>query len=170
MKRIAIQPLEAKAFAPFGTVIEAVNDAAAVSINAGTCLKFANLAYPDCARDGGRPTVHIYRAQPVNLPFLIAGMERHSKGSQAFFPLSTRPFLAIVASAGEFCANTVRAFKASGSQGVQFSPGTWHHFCLALEAPSEFLVIDRTADDVDCDEVVLAPSERLIVGPMAPTN
>ncbi len=155
MRPIKPEKLTRLAFEPFGTVIEVGDVAQAAIINAGTCLKFANLALPNCTQDGGRTAIHIYRATPLPLPVTLAGFERHNCGTQAFFPLSGRPYLVAVAPAGGFDATKVRLFKAEGNQGVQYDPGTWHHFCLALEAESQFLVIDRLSEAPDCDEIYL---------------
>ena len=45
---------------------------------------------------------------------------------------------------------------ARGDEGVNFHPGTWHHFSLALGATSDFLVVDRCDGAPDCDEVTLS--------------
>jgi len=50
----------------------------------------------------------------------------------------------------------IRAFLANGRQGVNFAPGVWHHPLLALQAESDFLVIDRDDPFDNCDECVLA--------------
>jgi ureidoglycolate lyase len=155
MRPIKPEKLTCLAFEPFGTVIEVNDVAQAAIINAGTCLKFANLALPDCSQDGGCTAIHIYRATPLPLPITLAGFERHSQGTQAFFPLSGRPYLVAVAPPGSFEVTKVRLFKAEGNQGVQYDSGTWHHFCLALGADSEFLVIDRLSATPDCDDVFL---------------
>lgn len=155
MQTLRTETLTRLAFEPFGTVIEVAGVDQAATINSGSCMKFANLALPECTQDGGNTAIHIYRATPLPLPITLAGFERHNCGTQAFFPLSGRPYLVAVAPAGDFDVTKVRLFKARGTQGVQYGPGTWHHFCLALEAESEFLVIDRLSATPDCDEVHL---------------
>jgi ureidoglycolate lyase len=40
---------------------------------------------------------------------------------------------------------------------VNYRKGTWHHFNLALGETSDFLVIDRDADDNNTDEIALDP-------------
>ncbi|HRJ66500.1 MAG TPA: ureidoglycolate lyase, partial [Alphaproteobacteria bacterium] len=44
---------------------------------------------------------------------------------------------------------------AAPRQGVNYHAGVWHHFSLALDAPSDFLVIDRGGSEKNCDEVFL---------------
>lgn len=148
-------PLTAEAFAPFGDVIEARGDA--LAINYGATQRFHDLADLDCAAEGGRAAVSIFRSTPPAFPFAVKVMERHPLSSQAFVPLSGRPFLVMVAPKGDFDRAAVRAFLAAPGQGVNFARGTWHHFNLALEAESDFLVIDRDGDGANCDEVTLDP-------------
>ena len=40
---------------------------------------------------------------------------------------------------------SLRCFLASGTQGVSYAPGTWHHPLLALLPEQDFLVVDRAA-------------------------
>lgn len=165
MNRLAIEPLTAEAFAPFGDVIEARGQPR--GINYGATQRFHDLAAIDCAAEGGRTIVNIFRSTPPVFPFAVAVMERHPLSSQGFVPLSGRPFLVVVAPKGDFDPAAVRAFRAGPGQGVNFAPGTWHHFNLALEAQSDFLVIDREGpagekDMRNCDEVNLDPPLLLV--------
>ena len=161
MREILVEQLTPEAFYPFGTVIEANCQTAARSINAGSCLKFANLASPDCSAENGKPAIHLYRANPLPEPLLLKTFERHVLGSQMFMPLGGNPYLVAVAPKGEFNADHVRVFRSSGRQGIQYYRGTWHHFCLALESNSDFLVIDRIARSEDCEVVRLDQQSTL---------
>ena len=96
-------------------------------------------------------------------PAVIKVMERHPLGTQSFIPLNGRPYLVVIAPAGEFDANQVRAFRASGEQGVNYAKGVWHHFLLALEEQSDFLVIDREGPGDNLDEINLSPPEQIVV-------
>ena len=151
---LRVEPLSREAFAPFGEVIEAAMTADQFAINGGTSQRFHDLANL-LPGEGGRLIVSIFRAQPRALPFPVRMLERHPKASQAFMPLSGRPFLVVVAPPGELAPEAIRAFLAKGSQGVNFAPGTWHHPLLALEAVSDFLVIDRDKPEHNCDEQAL---------------
>lgn len=163
MQSVKPEKLTREAFAPFGTVVEAAAGDQPVPINAGTCLKFADLARPDCAAAEGEPSIHIYRARPLPKPIIIKSFERHCLGSQTFFPLSGRPYLVVVAPPGTFRHDEIRVFRADGSQGIQYLRGTWHHFCLALDAESEFLVIDRFSSTPDCEEVHLSSEQQFVI-------
>jgi ureidoglycolate lyase len=46
---------------------------------------------------------------------------------------------------------------------VNYHAGTWHHFCLALEAESDFLVVDRIGGGLNCDEVELKQPFTVVV-------
>lgn len=154
MRALHPLPLNAAAFARYGELIEARG--APRTINQGHALRFDDLAALDLGADNGRAIVSIFRSTPPAYPFAIERMERHPKSSQAFMPLSGRPFLLVVAPAGAFDAAAIEAFVAAPDQGVNLRKGVWHHFNLALMAPSEFLVIDRDGQDENNDEVKLA--------------
>ncbi|MFZ5608120.1 MAG: ureidoglycolate lyase [Pseudomonadota bacterium] len=165
MTRRLIQPrpLTARAFAPFGDVIAVPEGAQGRTINYGHALRFDNLAHIDVTANGGEAAVSIFRASPPGLPAAIRVMERHPLSSQAFIPLSSRPFLVVVAPPGDFAAEKISAFLAGPGQGVNYHAGVWHHFCLALDKASDFLVIERKGEGDNCDEVMLDPARPLFV-------
>jgi len=70
-------------------------------------------------------------------------VERHPFGSQAFYPLSPRPFLIVVAGDLHGTPARPRAFITAPGQGVNIAMNTWHGVLTPLEAESDFLVIDR---------------------------
>lgn len=157
---LVVEPLTREAFARFGDVIEAASAAKVYAINAGTTTRFHDLASIDTAREGGRALLSLFRAQPRELPFALTMLERHPLGSQAFVPLSARPYLVVVAESPDVLP---RAFLARDGQGVNYRAGTWHHPLLALDEVSDFLVIDRGGPGDNCDEAVL-PREYHIAG------
>jgi ureidoglycolate lyase len=81
--------------------------------------------------------------------------------SQAFYPLSDNPYLVVVAPSGEFDESKIEVFRAGANQGVNYYPGTWHHYSLALNSVSDFLVIDRGGPEDNCEEVKL--TEPIII-------
>jgi ureidoglycolate lyase len=155
------QPLLAKTFAPFGDVIEAAEPYR--TINYGHTLRFDSGATLDLDAKNGRPGVSIFRAAPLPAPISIEVMERHPLSSQAFYPLSPNPYLVVVAPKGTFDPSKICAFLAAPEQGVNYHPGVWHHYLLALHTISDFLVIDRLGEGENCDEVKLenGPSVHL---------
>ena len=165
MREVTPEPLTAEAFAPFGDVIEASDRAEAMPINYGWTTRFNDLANLDTADQGGRTIVSLFRSKPLE-PLVLKVFERHPLGSQAFVPLQGRPYLVAVAPPGEFDPAAVRLFRAAASQGVNYAKGVWHHFLLALEAESDFLVIDRDgAMGENLDELELAQRDWIAVRP-----
>lgn len=152
---LEIKPLTREAFAPFGEVIEASDAAQHFTINAGNTERYHDLANIDPGPEG-RVIVSIFRGQPRTLPFTVHMMERHPLGSQAFIPMSGRPYLVVVAPAGQApAARDLRVFLARADQGVNYVTGVWHHPLLALEGVSDFLVVDRAGPGHNCDEIDL---------------
>lgn len=162
-RRLKVMPLTRQAFTPYGDVIEASDAAHHFPINGGSTVRYHDLAKLDPG-PAGRASLSIFRGQPRILPFKVEMMERHPLASQAFVPLSGTPYLIVVARTGEApCGASLRAFLARGDQGVNYSPGVWHHPLLALERVSDFLVIDRSGPGQNCDEILL--DEAVLLAP-----
>tara|TARA_A100001035_G_scaffold276043_1_gene270372 strand:+ start:252 stop:818 length:567 start_codon:yes stop_codon:yes gene_type:complete len=162
IRSIVPQPLEKKAFEEFGNIID-TSMQNALLINDGNTERYNDLAELALNRDGGKPSINIFRSKPASLPFLIRSFERHPLSSQLFFPLSKQPYLVVVAPKGDFASSKIKAFLASPNQGVNFFPGTWHHYNLALNEISDFLVIDMIVDKKNCDEVEIKKGEQVII-------
>lgn len=138
---LRVQPLSRQAFAPFGEILE--TDGAEIRmINNGTTERFHALgtARTDAA---GSVIINLFRGQPRSFPYAVDMMERHPLGSQAFYPLSGRPWLVVVAEDRNGVPGPPQAFLASGKQGVNYRAKAWHHPLIALDQVSDFLVIDR---------------------------
>lgn len=163
---LTIEPLTAEAFRPFGEVIEASDAARHFTINEGFAKRYHDLARIDTAGEGGHTLVSIFRALPRTFPMAITVMERHPLGSQAFVALAPTPFLVVVAVPGGAPApKDIRCFLAAPGQGVNYARGTWHHPLIAVDAPGDFLVIDRggAAEQGNCDEIALADGALWLV-------
>ncbi|WP_416308659.1 ureidoglycolate lyase [Neptunicella sp. SCSIO 80796] len=150
-----VQPLTAQAFAVFGDVIEVSEDNRHFAINDGYTQRYHDLAKVDVSTNNGHTLINIFRSTPLPLPLAIHMMERHPLSSQAFMPLGQEPYLVVVAPKGEFNPDNIKVFLATSDQGVNYHAGTWHHFCLALNRVSDFLVIDRGGEGDNCDVVTL---------------
>ncbi len=161
---LVLESLTRAAFAPFGDVIELAG-ARRFPINGGSTERFHDLATIDVGDAGGRPLVNLFRGQPRDWPITVAMMERHPLGSQAFVPLATTGrYAVVVAPAGELDPARLRAFLAEGWQGVNYAKGVWHHPLLALDAISDFVVVDRGGNgESNCDELALAQPRRLVL-------
>lgn len=159
-RKLDPQPLTSSKFSAFGDVIE-TSAGETRSINEGNTVRYHDLAKLSLLANDGRPTVNIFRSTPLVSPLIIAMMERHPLSSQAFYPLGQQPYLVVVAPAGELDPAAIQCFVAQSDQGVNYHPGTWHHYSLALGEPSDFLVIDRDGPGENCDEIFLNDADQL---------
>ncbi len=139
---LVVRLLTRDAFAPFGDVIETAG-AHHYAINEGTTERFHDLCDVDVESEGGKTLVNIFRGQAWACPISIKMVERHPLGSQAFIPLTQRPFLVVVAENGGAEPGPLHAFLSTDGQGVNYRRNVWHHPLLSLEETSDFLVVDR---------------------------
>lgn len=141
-------PLTAKAFAPYGEVIELGEQA--IKINAGLCDRHHDLASID-VRDGDAG-ISLFKAEPRSLPYILDMVERHPKGSQAFLPMTMTSFLVTVAPDHEGVPGTPQAFLTKPGQGINIYRNTWHGVLTPLEPPGLFAVVDRIGDSSNLQE------------------
>lgn len=161
MKEITLEPLTADAFAAFGDVIDAQAPCERFPINEGLTQRHNALAAIDCSVKDGAPAVSLFCAQAVSAGFVLRTLERHPLGTQAFINTSGNPYAIVVAPRGSLREDAIRGFIASGSQSISYHRGTWHHYLLALEGPSNFVVVDRIGPGDNCDERTLAAPLQL---------
>jgi len=151
------KPLTQEAFAPFGDVIEANLSRNHFTINQGHTERFHDLAQLDMGE--GKTILSLFRSRPMTLTedrhLAIKLLERHPLGTQAFVPTGSHPYLVVVAPKGDLDEEAIEVFLAQSNQGVNYHQGTWHHFCLALNDVSYFLVADRDGPGHNCDELEL---------------
>jgi len=143
--------LTAENFAVYGDVISVSESAEHFAINDGHTMRYHDLAEVDVTEQQGKTLLNIFRSTPLAFPLPIEMMERHPLGSQAFIPMSNQPYVVVVAPSGELDTSKIEVFLASSKQGVNYHKGTWHHFCLALNEVSDFLVVDRGGKGDNCD-------------------
>ena len=151
LQALVIEPLTAAAFAPFGTVIEA-DPKKMRFINGGTTERFHALGRADVVGDGASVIINLFRGQPRSFPYVVDMMERHPFGSQSFSPIGGGSWLVVVAPDENGRPGRPRAFRASGSQGVNYGRNVWHHPLIAVGAVSDFLVVDRLGGGVNLEE------------------
>jgi ureidoglycolate lyase len=156
------KPLTSERFAPFGDVIESVVDRTA-AMNAERFERFDDLCRLDMS-DDGRVAVSIARCRVASaLPYRLDMVERHPLGSQAFVPLGPSRMIVVVAPPEESVeASDLCAFVTNGRQGINYHRGTWHMPLIAFETGQEFLIIDRAADQPNCDMHSLDESVMLV--------
>ena len=157
-------------FSQYGDVIEVNDQTEHFSINDGCTERDNDLAHIDTLSNDGKTLVSIFRSTPMQQPISIKKIERHPLSSQSFMPLGNEPSLVVVAPKGSFDEDAIEVFLASSDQGVNYHAGTWHHFSLALNTVSDFLVIDRgnnavnkTTNQENCDEVYLETAIQISI-------
>ncbi|CAB3931247.1 ureidoglycolate lyase [Achromobacter insolitus] len=150
---LTAQPLTAAAFAPYGEVISSAGRAGR-AINAGTSLR-VEMGDPDIVDAGGRPSLAVFRARAITLPFAARMLERHRLGSQTFLPLAGTRYVVLVALGADAPdLATLQAFMAGAGMGITLRRDVWHHPLMAL-AEGEFAVLERAGPAVDCEIVDL---------------
>ena len=146
MRTIKPEPLTREAFEPFGDVIQ-IEGSEQFEINSGYTTRVHDLIDIQLVGENARAQMSFFLGRPR--PLKISMLEKHPLGSQAFYPLDDKRWLVVVAD--EPRSDCVRAFWATGRQGVNYHRDIWHHPLLVLE-PQQFVIIDRAGDGQNCDE------------------
>jgi ureidoglycolate lyase len=131
---ITPQALTRDAFAAFGDVIDVPDTAGRTYYDAA----LGNL------RPDARPNLSLsLKPETADRPLRADLLERHEFSSQTFVPIDVGRWLIVVAPhavAGGPDRAGVRAFIATGRQGVTYRPNTWHHGLTVLDRPGRFAV------------------------------
>lgn len=166
---IHIEPLSKDSFNVYGDVIGGSINSDGVAINQGTTLKFDSETL-SLGANNSQAKAYLYRARGQHLPLMLEMLECHRLGSQTFVPINGVAFVAVVAvsspSSGLPDLSTLRAFWVDGSCAVTLRAGTWHHGLIAA-SDGDFVVIERLADEIDCDLFKLTPSIELKRAPLS---
>ncbi|MEE4277687.1 MAG: ureidoglycolate lyase [Halieaceae bacterium] len=162
-RRLVLAPLTREAFAPFGEVVDAASACERYPINDGLTQRHHDLGRVDCDAGGGVAALSLFRAQPVDDSFRLRSMERHPLASQAFINIAAARYAVVVAPPGELHEDAIKGFLAAPGQSVNYLRGTWHHFLLVLDAPADFVVVDRVGPGRNCDEQALRTPLRLVL-------
>ena len=150
MTTITAAPLTAEAFAPFGDVIGIDETAANHPINGGTTQRF-DFARTSVSGTNAAVQISMARATPFTLPVTLKLVERHPHGSQAFVPVTPSHFLVVVAPDANGRPGTPVAFLAAPGQGINYRQNVWHGALTALDKQTDFLIVDRTGDEPNCE-------------------
>jgi len=146
------QPLTQQAFAPYGDVIDVPTAAGRVYYEDA----LGNL------RTHAHPSVSVsLKPESPERPFTVKLLERHEFSSQTFMPIDVARYLVVVAphapTGGPDAAN-VKAFIATGLQGVTYKANTWHHGLTTLDRPGRFAIfMFRDGGKTDEEFVPVAP-------------
>jgi ureidoglycolate lyase len=146
---VVIAPLTARAFAPFGEVLEATGTPDKI-INQGLCGRFHDLAALDIV--DGRAGISLFKSEARRLPHELEMVERHPMGSQAFLPMTQDPFLVIVAPDEGGRPGRPLAFRTAPGQGINLARNTWHGVLTPLAPPGLFAVVDRIGEGDNLEE------------------
>ena len=131
---IVAEPLTSQAFAEFGEVVEHAGNERRRHLAPALRALGAGRAHGHLGQPGG------WRHTP-DLPGAAAGTS--SVFLADLHPAGQHPYLVVVApddAQGEPDLERLRAFVASGSQGVCYRTGVWHQGLSALRAPAQFAV------------------------------
>ena len=167
---VVAEPLTAQAFAPFGQVISA-GEQAGRSANQGTAVRFDWAAQLVNARHDAKANLAVFRSMPRPLPIELTLLEQHPCSTQLFAPMIASRYLVCVAPTradGLPDVDRLRAFLCLPGQGVNYAAGTWHCPIIALDSAAEFLMLaweDGSARD--CVEHPLAAPVRIKIAPVS---
>ncbi len=153
-RTLPLQPLSRAAFAAFGDVIDTGSAAEEFDINDGLTRRYHDISRAQALGDSASVGFSLFRARAVTLPFTLQRMERHPLGSQAFINVNSVACAIVVAPAGEFDVDQMRAFLAAPGHSINYRAGTWHHYLLAL-GRGDFVVVDRIGEGDNCEEIAL---------------
>lgn len=160
------EALNAQAMAPYGWVLDTTQAFAAQAgrvINAGTSRRADIPGELELTAQGGRPLACVFRASAQHVTGPWHMLERHRWGTQTFVPLGgaapsdqgdTVCVLLVALGDTRPDLSTLRAFRVGVQQAFTLKPGTWHHPLIATH-DRDFLVIERSANAVDCEVVTL---------------
>ena len=146
-------PLTRAAFAEFGDVLDTDWDNH-FAIKGGKCERYHDLAKVEAEGPNARVQISIFRGQPYDFPLRLTMVERHPFGSQAFMPLSPRPFLVVVCHDTAEGPGMPHAFIAQPGQGVSYPRNRWHAVLTPIGEVQDFLVVDRGGDGSNLEEHV----------------
>lgn len=148
---IIARPLTRGSFAPFGDVIDTDCDTH-YPINAGKCERYHDLAKVEVTGPNCRVLISIFCGTPYAFPLQLSMVERHPFGSQAFMPLSPRPFLVVVCPDEPDGPGVPQAFVTAPGQGVNYHRNVWHGVLTPIGEPQNFVVVDRGGDGSNLEE------------------
>jgi ureidoglycolate lyase len=163
IRQLTVEPLTRAAFTPYGEVIETAG-AERRMINEGTTERFHALAHGDVNAGGGTAILSIFQANRRAFPFTVRMLERHPLGSQAFHPLSDDDWLVVVGEGADRPdPASIRCFRATGRQGVNYARGSWHHPVLVLQPVQSFLVMDREGAGINLEEHFFESADHRLI-------
>ena len=120
--------------------------------------RYHDLARVELGGAHARPLISLMQSRGFALPLDLNMVERHPLGSQAFYPLSTNPFLVVVAPDEGGTPGTPRAFVAGPGQGVNIAMNTWHGVLTPLGTRRRFPRASTAAATATISRNISSPS------------
>ncbi|MDP1691765.1 MAG: ureidoglycolate lyase [Burkholderiaceae bacterium] len=159
MRQLLARPITAEAFAAYGWV-EQADGQPGRPINGGSSLRVDGVGELALTAEHGAPCLAVFRAQARDPQGPWQQLERHRLGTQTFVPMGgahggVRYVVLVALGAQAPEPDTLAAFVVHAQQAVTLRAGTWHHGLIALDA-GDFVVIERSAPQVDCELATLA--------------
>ncbi len=155
MATIALEPITAEAFAPFGQLLSLGHDQPRLEL----MKELHN------GRDGAKPRLSVVEIAPAEFPLVATEMERHRFSSQAFIPCHCESYMVMVAKHGDDDLPdiaTLRAFRVPAHQGINYHADTWHYPITACGQPARFVVL-TFIDGTQTDEQFVALGEAITI-------
>jgi len=149
---ITARQLTRENFAPFGEVLDAKDWPNHYPINNGKCERYHDLTTAEAAGTNARVILSLFKGTPYDFPLKLTMVERHPFGSQAFMPLSPRPFLVVVAQDTPTGPGVPQAFITHPGQGVNYPKNLWHGVLTPIGEAQDFLVVDRAGEENNVEE------------------
>lgn len=139
---IIAAPLDAGAFAPFGSVLDiAALPGRPVNENRGLRCDLPVVLAHDTGASS--PSTAVYRLTASTFPFPIRQFERHPHSDQLFVPLAASACLVAIAPAGGDGRPDlagIRAFIGRPGQAIVYRAGVWHLPLVSLVSEGTFLM------------------------------
>lgn len=157
---ITAVPLSDEHFSAFGDVIQTLSEPS-MMINEGNCARYHDLAaleFIDAAAG-----ISVFQAKPYQIPHVLNLMERHPLGSQAFLPMTSDPFLVVVAADNDGVPGAPCAFLTNGQQGVNYHRNIWHAVLTPLSGSGLFAVVDRIGGGSNLQEHTFETAYRIVL-------
>ncbi|PIA19647.1 ureidoglycolate hydrolase [Coemansia reversa NRRL 1564] len=181
VRQITVEPLIIDTFRPYGDVIQLEGNKNMVIANQGTAKRVNHVAKLENLREASgpvlqsaKPNMCIFSSAPrptTSGHFKVGLLERHPFSSQVFMPIhqqgatETDPdapcYLVIVAENGlddRPDLNTIRAFAANLTQGVNYKANSWHSPMVAIGQRVNFVVLvwENGVKLQDCEEASIS--------------
>jgi len=150
-RTIVARLLTRENFAEFGDVLD-TGGANHYPINGGKAERYHDLATAEAAGPQSRVIISIFHGTPYDFPLQLKMVERHPFGSQAFMPLSPRPFLVVVCHDTGAGPGEPHAFLTQPGQGVNYPRNRWHAVLTPIGAEQDFLIVDRAGEGTNLEE------------------